>query len=155
VPVDPTDSILAVEALVVPILAAVDGVENALANEPGPDKLPKLGKDKATASLLWTSGDPRDAETSSGSSGAGQDSTYSWRVNLYVYLHGWEAAQDELKLLQPKVLAAFRSNYRVVIDPDREPAWLAIRDSGEPPTFNVKQGYLRKALVLTATVNEA
>ena len=74
------------------------------------------------------------------------DLTYSWYLRLYVNLSDWKAAQEQLEELLPDVMRIWRD------DPTLGDLleWFTISDSGEPPMFNARDGWLRKAILIRA-----
>lgn len=139
----PTGNIETIETALAALLEPIVGIQNVIDHEPR--ELPALRPGQATATIMWRSVEPIDAET-----GPGQDVTYTWSVNLYVHLHDFRASQSELKELVPRVVAIFREDFTL----GRTVDFVRWRDLDGEPVHNPKQGYLRKTLVCEARLTE-
>jgi hypothetical protein len=114
------------------------------------DHLPQdLGRYPCIAMLLATF-DQEDSET-----GPGVDTTYGWRVDLYLSLQNYKRAQDEMKTYVPQMLALVRPDPTLgqLVD------FCTIRDDGEDPIFQPAasgrgEGYMAKALRVEARATE-
>ena len=87
--------------------------------------------------LLSTRYDPIQAET-----GPHDDMTYEWRLRLYVALHDYEKAQDEIDHLIPLILDVPRHSPTLDGDVD----FFVMYDPGTEITFSKEDGWAAKDL---------
>lgn len=95
--------------------------------------------------LLTQRYDPVQAET-----GPHDDTTYEWRLRLYVQLNDYERAQNELDDLIPLILDVPRHHPTL----DGLVDFLVFYDSGGEPDFSPNDGWVHKDLYVRVTRTE-